>query len=83
MTTTKRPAITDTQFKTLVTVCSLGVLAENGEVSEYAARTHGANMNSLNALIRKGVLVKVRKPFVMPVGPYAGETFQEWFYTAP
>lgn len=82
MTTTKRPEITDTQFKTLATVCSLAVLAENGEVSEYAARTQGANMNSLDALVRKGVLARERKPFVMPTGPYAGQTIQEPFYSA-
>jgi hypothetical protein len=79
MTTTA--ALTATQFKTAATVLSLAVLAENGEVSEYAARTNGAWLPALKALVGKGVLTRTKRPFVMPVGLYAGETFDMWFYS--
>lgn len=80
MTTT--PALSKTQFKTATIVLGLAALTEGGWVSEYAARTNGAWTQALAALVTKGVLVKERRPFLMPVGPYAGETFQEWFYSA-
>lgn len=75
--------LSPTQFKTLVGVLSLAVLADGGWVSEYAARTEGgAWVAALAALVHKGLLVTEVRPFVMPVGPYAGHTFQEKFYSA-
>jgi len=74
--------MTDLQFRTATIVLSLAVLAEGGEVSEYAARTAGAHLNALAALVRKGVLVRRFGPFVLPTGPYAGQTVTEAFYSA-
>lgn len=75
--------LTQTQFKTVTGVLSLAVLSEDGWVSEYDARTKGgAWVAALAALVRKGLLVTEVRPFVMPVGPYAGQTFQEKFYSA-
>jgi hypothetical protein len=75
--------LTKTQFKTAVTVLGLAVLAEDGEVSEYAARTNGAWVAALSALVEKGVLTVRTGPFVMPVGPYAGQELAgQRFYSA-
>lgn len=80
MTTTAK--LTDTQFKTAVTVLGMAALSETGEVSEYAARTNGAWVAALSALVKKGVLVVRRGEMVMPVGPYVGQTLPENFYSA-
>jgi hypothetical protein len=62
---------------------ALGILRQlgDGEHSEYAWRTAGAGIAAIQQLERKGFVTRERKPFVMPAGPYAGETFQEWHYT--
>lgn len=72
------------QFKTLTSVRILAALSsEDGWVSEYDARTKGdAWVAALRALVRKGLLKAEVRPFVMPAGPYAGQTFQEKFYSA-
>lgn len=77
------PKLTPTQFKTAVTVLGLAALSEDGEVSEYDARTNGAHLTALRALVDKGVLHVRRGDFVMPTGPYAGETLTgQAFYSA-
>lgn len=86
MTTTAK--LTKTQAKTAMTVALLGVVAEAGEfseageVSEYAARTNGAWVAALAALVSKGVLVARRGEFLMPVGPYAGQVVSQLWYSA-
>jgi uncharacterized protein YqgC (DUF456 family) len=75
--------LTKTQFKTAAGVLALAALSTDGWVSEYAARTEGgAWVQALSALVAKGVLVREMRPFVMPVGPYAGQTVSEPFYSA-
>lgn len=75
--------LSKTQFKTAAGILALAALSADGYVSEYAARTEGgAWVQALPALVRKGVLVREERPFIMPKGPYAGEEFQMWFYTA-
>ena len=81
MTTTAK--LTDKQFAAAAVVLALATITEGAEVSEYAARTGGARLDSLRALVRKGILVTETKPFVMPTGIYAGQTFQETFYSIP
>jgi len=76
MTTT-----TALQSKTLSIVQAL---AATGEVSEYAARTAGARVDALGALVRKGLLTVRYGDFVMPAGPLAGETLtSQSFYSIP
>lgn len=66
-----------TQAKTLAILADMP-----GEVSEYTARTNGANMAALKALTTKGYLTVRYGNFVMPIGPLAGETLLcQAFYT--
>ena len=66
-----------TQTKTLAILAAM-----TGEISEYTARTRGANVAALKALITKGHLTVRYGDFVMPVGPLAGETLSnQAFYT--
>ncbi len=74
--------MTAKQFATAAVVLALATVAKDGQVSEYAARTGGARVDALNALVRKGVLVRTYAPFVMPVGPYAGQAVSEAHYAA-
>lgn len=75
--------LTKTQFKTATIILALAVLAEDGEVSQYEARRAGAWTEALSALVDKGILVREYKSFVMPSGPYAGQTLQnQAFYSA-
>jgi hypothetical protein len=80
---TKTAALSDTQFRTSVTVLAMIALSETGEVSEYAIRTSGsyAHLSALGALVRKGILIQRRAPFVLPAGPYAGQTISETHYS--
>jgi hypothetical protein len=80
MTTTAK--LSKTQFATAVTVLGLAALSETGEVSEYAARTNGAWVAALAALVSKGVLVARRGDFLMPEGPYAGQVVSQLWYSA-
>lgn len=73
--------LTATQTKTADIVLDLITATDGGEISEYAARTSGANLNALYALVRKGVLTVRRGEFEMPAGPYAGEIVEAAFYS--
>jgi hypothetical protein len=66
-----------TQAKALAILRQLG----DGEHTEYEWRNAGAGIAAIQQLERKGYVTRERRPFVMPKGPYAGETFQEWHYT--
>lgn len=72
--------LTKTQFKTAVAVLGLIALSETGEVSEYAARTNGAWVTALSALVSKGILTVRRGDFIPPNGPYAGQVLTNQAY---
>ncbi len=57
MTKTGTATLTATQFRTATIVLGLAALTAGGEVDEFDARTAGARVDSLAALVRKGVLV--------------------------
>lgn len=79
----KEEPLTKTQFATAAVVLALATVSENGEVSVYAARTGGAWVQALSALVKKGVLTVRYGDFVMPTGPYAGQTLTDQpFYSA-
>jgi hypothetical protein len=80
----KTENLTSTQTATLFKVLPLMLTAENNEISEYTARTAGANLNSLRALVRADILAVRYGDFIAPIGtPYAGQTLRnQAFYTA-
>jgi hypothetical protein len=77
---TQMKLLTANQIKTLDIITFLAAESEDGKVSEYAARTAGATMTAIRALLRRGVLTVTTGPFRMPTGPYAGEIMEESFY---
>lgn len=78
------PQLTGNQFKTAVTVLGMIALSANGEVSEFEARTNGAQVRALAALVSKGLITVRRGEFTMPTGPLAGTTLQgQAFYSVP
>ncbi len=80
--TTKRAALTDLQFKTLVTVLGQAALSEEGWAPQCEIKMAGGRIDSLNDLVRKGYLDWRRAPFRVPRGPYAGEMLEEVWYSA-
>ncbi len=75
--------LTANQTKTLMATLPAMALSATGELSEYDARERGATMTALDALVRKGILVRryADESFQMPKGPYAGEMVGMGWYS--
>jgi hypothetical protein len=76
--------LTSSQIATLAKIQPLLDTAVDGEISEFAARSAGAHLASLRALVRAGVITVRRGPMVAPEGhACAGEMLMsEAFYAA-
>jgi hypothetical protein len=70
------------QTKTLLKILPLMVVAEDGEITEYAARAAGAGLPQLRALANKGVLIRRMGTCVLTEGPSAGVEISCFIYSA-
>lgn len=76
--------LTSLQFGTAAVVLALATVSETGEVAEFDARTGGARVDALKALVKKGVLtVRFGDWTATESHTYAGETLtNQAFYAA-
>jgi hypothetical protein len=81
MTTTRKP-LNDGQSLAMMRFLAMAVGTEDGWVSEYQAREGKVDLVKLRFLVRAGYLVTRQAPFLMPAGPYAGETMTATYYQA-
>jgi hypothetical protein len=88
MTKTAKPLTAKTEaaltaiLLALVTAPATEV-AEAGELAEYELEAmKGVGLPQLNALVARGLLVRVCKTFVPTSGPYVGTECACWYYSA-